>query len=155
MIVDKQYYVYAAGPIAGCSWEECTKWRNDLRYMFPTNITVISPLRAKKYLNQEKSVALDYKEFPLSTQRGIVTRDKFDVARCDLVFVNLLNAKTVSIGTCFEIAWAHLLNKPIIVVMEDRAIHQHPFIKECSNFIFNDLEEAVKVATAILLPEIP
>ena len=37
-------YIYLAGPIAGCTEEEATEWRDDVINMLPHNIVGISPL---------------------------------------------------------------------------------------------------------------
>ena len=38
--------------------------------------------------------------------KGIVTRDRWDVAKADVVLMNLVGATQVSIGTMVELGWA-------------------------------------------------
>ena len=40
-------YVYLAGPIAGCTEEEATEWREYVCTYFPHGIVGISPLRCE------------------------------------------------------------------------------------------------------------
>src|SRR5271167_1832462 len=111
--------VYLAGPITGLTYEGCVDWRQKaIDYLDQFGIQGLSPLRSKDYLLQETSVADSYEEKILSTQRGIYGRDKFDCERADVVLVNVLGAKRVSIGTVMEIAWATGKNTPVVLVME-------------------------------------
>ena len=40
-------YIYLAGPIAGCTEEEATSWRDYVNSMLPYGIVGISPLRCE------------------------------------------------------------------------------------------------------------
>ena len=149
--------VYLAGPISGEGYTEATNWRNDITEKLRP-IECFSPLRFKSYLDKGTTIrdqydkVLDGPDFVLSTQKGIMTRDYFDCNRADLIFVNLLGAKKVSIGTAMEIAWAYSLHKPVVVAMEDEGnIHEHAMLKEAIGFRVTTLEQAVKVTRAILL----
>jgi hypothetical protein len=48
----------------------------------------------------------------LLTQKATFHRDLFDVTRASVLFVNLLGAKIVSVGTVMEMAWAHVKGTP-------------------------------------------
>src|SRR5271157_1829498 len=99
--------VYLAGPITGLTYQGCTDWRQKaMDYLAEYGIQGLSPLRAKDYLLNETSIADTYDDTILSSQRGIFARDKFDCERSDVIFVNLLGAQRVSIGTVMEIGWA-------------------------------------------------
>ncbi|KKL04386.1 hypothetical protein LCGC14_2616560, partial [marine sediment metagenome] len=66
-----------------------------------------------------------------------------DVMACDAVLCNMLGAKIVSIGSVCEIAWAMLMRKIVVLVMEGRGnVHEHEFLKECA-LVFNDLDTAI------------
>ena len=89
--------VYLAGPITGLTWKDATEWRDTVRCVLqPFGISCYSPLRAKNYLSHldenNGGIADSYpKELsPLSTGRGITTRDRWDATRCDVLFVNFL-----------------------------------------------------------------
>lgn len=146
----KNYLIYCAGPITGTSYDDTVNWREKIKEMLPENIEAISPMRGKAFLKNEKSVLDSYETNVLTSQKGITTRDRNDVIRCDLLIVNLLNAKKVSIGTVMEIAWADMLRKPIVLIMEKDNIHNHSILRETAGFIVTNIDEAVHVAKTIL-----
>lgn len=82
--------------------------------------------------------------------KGVVTRDKFDATRCSILFVNLLGAKKVSVGTCVEIGWADANDVPIVLVMEKGNIHEHAFITESASFVTDNINDAINIVRAIL-----
>lgn len=146
----KSHTIYMAGPISGCSYGECTDWREYFKTLVPASVQCLSPMRGKDYLAGEKIIDGSYPEKVLSCSRGIMTRDRFDCTRADLVLVNLKDAPRVSIGTVMEIAWADYRRTPIIAVMEKGNMHEHPMIDEAIGFRVETLEEAAHVAKVIL-----
>jgi hypothetical protein len=90
-----------------------------------------------------------YPEHLLSTPQGTITRDRYDVARCDALFVNFLNSEAVSIGTIMEMAWADAWRIPIILAMETRNIHDHA-LRQVAGFITGDLDEAIQTAVDVV-----
>jgi len=143
--------IYLAGPISGLSYGESTDWRQYVMDNLHDDVEGLSPLRAKGYLKGIETLADQYRDWPLSTQKGIYARDKWDCERADVVLVNLLGAKTVSIGTVMEIAWAAQKNTPIVLVMEEDNIHQHAMLNEACPFIVDSLEKAIDVLHALLI----
>lgn len=120
----------------------------------PTGILGYKPLRGKQYLqNMGELAPVISKPSNLATNKAIVGRDKFDVMTCDAMLVNLLGAKRVSIGTMFEMAWCHLLQKPQVVVMEKEGnLHEHAFVLECGTHYTDSLDEGIRIIQRILLP---
>ena len=114
--------VYLAGPITGLDYEGATDWRESATKMMHP-IEALSPMRYKAYLIQYGKLLATYGDIgvknPLSTDKGITTRDRWDVERCDIVLMNFLGAEIVSIGTCIEIGWADTHRKPIVMLMEE------------------------------------
>lgn len=147
--------VYLAGPIAGLNYAGATDWRGYVKEeLAKVNIDAYSPMRAKEYLVNKGilTATIGNTKHPLSTHKAIVSRDRFDATRCDILFVNLLGAKIVSIGTMMEMAWADLSRIPIVCVIEpDGNIHEHGFVQELINFRLPTIEEALLVTKAILL----
>lgn len=149
--------VYLAGPISGLTFAGCTSWRDHVsRELTAVGIKAFSPMRAKEYLAQLESISGHGNEYAhmgvLSKARGVMTRDRFDAMRCDVLFVNLLGAERVSIGTCMEIAWADAKRTPIILAMEEAGNpHTHMMIAEAVGFHVPTLEEAIHITKAILL----
>lgn len=146
--------MYLAGPITGLSYDGCTDWRDQVTKWAEPDIVCYSPMRAKNYLLNRTTIADQYDEFILSTQRGIYTRDFYDCRTRDLIFVNLLGAQKVSIGTVMEIAWGAAFNKPIVLVMEKNGnIHEHAMLREACPMRVETLEDGMYVARALLLPQ--
>ena len=144
------YRLYLAGPITGCSYAGCTDWRKGFAAALDGyNIECLDPMRGKAYLAAEECIGNDY-AMVLSCSRGIITRDRFDCTRCNLLVVNFLGAEKVSIGTVMEIAWADLYRIPIIIVMEDGNIHEHAMLSEACGFRVTTVNEALLIAKAIL-----
>ena len=146
--------VYLAGPITGLSYGGSVDWRNSVKsQLADINITGISPMRHKDYLVGQAVVPDSIEDKVMSSQRGIFARDYWDVRRCDAIFVNLLDAQTVSIGTVMEIAWAWAHQKPCVLTMEnDSNIHEHPMLREACPFRVDTVDEGVDIIARLLLP---
>jgi nucleoside 2-deoxyribosyltransferase len=112
-------------------------------------------MRSKGYLSSESSLKDSYEHADglasvLSSSKGITTRDRWDTSRCDLMIVNLLGTEKVSIGTMMEIAWADMLRKPVILVIEDEGNpHDHAMVRESIGFRVSSLSDAVRIAAAM------
>jgi hypothetical protein len=150
--------VYLAGPITGLSYGEVTDWRAWVREELGNHdIYGACPMRGKEYLSHIQEMAASpgdkYMQMSvLSTNRGIMTRDRFDALRCDVLLVNFLGAQRVSIGTCMEIAWADSRRTPIVCAMEPEGNpHEHAMILEAVGFRVPSLEGAVHIIKSILL----
>ncbi len=140
--------VYLCGPMTGETYEHATSWRNDVKFKLGCScIKTINPLRGKAFLEVAGVLGNTNGQSPLESAEGIVTRDYWDVSHCDILLVNFLGAKIVSIGSCFEIAWAYRRKIPIIIVMEKSGnVHEHCFITVCSGgFRVTTLKEAIKL----------
>lgn len=145
--------VYISGPIAGCTWDEATSWRNQIVDLLP-ECDVRNPMRGKEFLKWQKQMPHTADDTPISSQRAIVMRDHWDVKNSNVLIVNLGDAKQVSIGTCFELAWAWSYRIPAILIMEDGNPNDHPFIREASYVQVNSLSEAIKTTRQLLnLPD--
>lgn len=153
--------VYLAGPITGLDYAGCTDWRiQATAELAAAGIKGLSPMRWKEYLRAEgilpalRNAKEDYayaKYGVMATSRGIMTRDRFDCTRCDVVLVHLGGAAKVSVGTVMEIAWADLKRTPIVAVMEEGNVHEHGMINEAIGFRVDTLEEALNVIKGILI----
>lgn len=144
--------VYLCGSISGLTADEIAAYHlpaaSSLGF---SGIDVISPMRGKQELSGAGVIDGAYAERgPLFSTHGIFTRDKFDVLRCDALLANFSAARKVSIGSLFEIAWAQDHGKPVVIVMDDVGLHDHPFIRAASPFIHNNLVDAVACLVNIL-----
>lgn len=130
--------VYLSGPISGRLFGDAAHWREyAARRLQEIGIKAVSPLRFKEYLANEGPLSKrGYERHPLSTPRGVTTRDRYDCTTADLVLVNLLHAGDVSIGTVMEIAWADAFRIPIVLIMEDQGNpHEHLILNEVCGFV--------------------
>lgn len=148
--------VYLAGPITGLSFAGCTEWRDAaVGRLAEDGVKGLSPMRAKEYLAHLTTISGHGREYAhlgvFATPRGVMTRDRFDCTRCDILLVNLLGAKAVSIGTVMEIAWADGRRIPIVVAIEKEGNpHEHMMVNEAIGFRVETLDEALAVTIAIL-----
>lgn len=149
--------VYLAGPITGLNYHGCTEWREEVAAQLgASGIKAFSPMRAKAYLASLAELSGHGTEYAhmgvLSQARSVMTRDRFDATRCDVLFVNLLGAKQVSVGTVMEMAWADLKRTPIVCAMEKAGNpHEHMMVNEAIGFRVETLDEAVHIIKSILL----
>lgn len=121
-----------------------------------TGIVGYSPMRAKEYLTSA-GVLLDrpeaYDQYVLSTAAGITARDSWDVATSDLILINLLGTTEVSIGTVLEVGMGYAQRKPMVCAMESDNVHVHAMFNTMIPWIVDDLDYAIDIAKAILLPD--
>tara|TARA_Y100001933_G_scaffold232544_1_gene251226 strand:+ start:104 stop:556 length:453 start_codon:yes stop_codon:yes gene_type:complete len=145
-------YVYLAGPIAGLTYGDATDWRDDVKRALETmpHVKALSPLRNKTYFDREQTLEDSYEQLLFSGQRAITVRDRFDCLRADVILMNLLGAKKVSIGSMIEMGWADDLKRPVVLVMEPGNIHDHAMVRELASWIVPDLQQAVTVVHGIL-----
>jgi nucleoside 2-deoxyribosyltransferase len=147
--------VYLAGPITGLNYAGATDWREYAKSALEPHIVGLSPMRGKHYLAQLQNISGTGEEYAhfgsLSLPRGVMTRDRFDATRCDVLFVNVLGAKSVSIGTVMEIAWADLKHIPVVCAIEKSGnVHEHMMINEAIGFRAETIDEALHYIKAIL-----
>jgi nucleoside 2-deoxyribosyltransferase len=145
-----QKTLYLAGPLTGASYGDALDWRKYVESKLPADVIAFSALRGKAYVTKERVLKDTYPEHLLSTPKGTITRDRYDVSRCDALFVNFLNSDRVSIGTIMEMAWADAWRIPIILAMEARNIHDHAFVRQVAGFITGDLDEAIQTAADVV-----
>jgi nucleoside 2-deoxyribosyltransferase len=148
------FKVYLAGPISGQTYGACASWREYAKeQLADLGINGYSPLRGKRYLDNGKPIVSAQGQSPLSTTKGIMTRDHFDCTTADLLIVNFLEAKEVSVGTVMELAFAYTHQIPVICcVYEDDPLYKHPMVHEAIPFRVDSVEQAVDLAAQILLP---
>ena len=149
--------VYAFGPIAGQTYLSASSWRDWLaQQLYPHGITVLSPLRFKSSLRNHGVLSghgRDYEPDALTTDKAVLARDKFDVLRADMLAGYFLGADRVSIGSMFEMAWAHEAHKPIAVAVPfdgQTHPHDHLFFNETADFRVHSLEDLRDVCIAVL-----
>lgn len=151
----KEKYVYVAGPVSKGSFSDCSRWRDKAKFHLDNldgKFKVLDPLRGKECTANEKYL-LPSGYTGNASDHVIFETCIWDIRRCDVVLANLSEAKVVSIGTMFEIAWAYSLGKYIVVVMgdSDSDLHNHAFVKEAASIILPNLEEAMEYIEEIVI----
>jgi len=152
--------VYLAGPISGLTYDEATEWRQDAQEeLAKSGIKAISPLSSAVHLRHHKGVLTDCEITPglecavraMSTPTGVVTRDRFYCLNTDVMILNLLGSKRVSIGSMVEVGWANARDIPIILIIEETGnLHEHAFVTECCQFRTTNIADALYVVKGIL-----
>lgn len=147
--------VYLAGPITGLTYEGATDWRKSFVDVVTSHnpaINCMSPMRAKHHLEAigEIPATGNGAYGAMSGGPAIVARDYADTVSSDIIVVNLLGAKRVSIGTMFEIAWAYSQHIPVVLVIEDGLVnlHSHSMLFNMVGYRVNNLNDAIKIVTA-------
>ena len=144
--------IYLAGPISGLTYEGAQDWRDYFTNTIDPQIACFSPLRGKEYLKMRGPLEGSYAEFPLSTDRGITSRDRNDCMGADLVVFNMLGAKRVSIGTMVEFGWADAARVPSVLIMEKEGnVHEYPMVREIASFRVDNLKDAIAISEIVLL----
>ena len=149
--------VYLSGPITGLTYGGATDWREYARRdLADAGIEGVSPMRAKQYLAALNGPISGHgREYAhlgvLSTQQSVVTRDRFDTQRVDVVLMNLLGAERVSIGSMVELGWADAARVPVVTVIEKTGnCHDHMFVFGLTGFRVETLDEGLDIVKAIL-----
>lgn len=166
----KVFKIYLSGPISGLTYNESDKWADEakdkLHYIGSGSnlfqVVGYRPLRYNEYTldgkRLDKNIVYNANKTdtvnmnPTLTDRAIVSRDRYDVITSDVLLVNLLGAKEKSIGTMFEMAWAYEKRIPIVCIIEENNIHDHPFVRESIDYRVDNLNDAVEMIHRILMP---
>lgn len=146
--------VYLAGPIAGLTYDDAQDWRDYAQsYLESNGIDGFSPLRKKRSLLVGRLGTFACGTHPLTTNRGILTRDHHDVMNCDALLVYLFASDSLSVGTIMEVAWAHAYRKPVIACIEATGnVHEHCMLSEAIDFRTPELDDALNIVCSILNP---
>ena len=136
--------IYLAGPISGNGYEETVAlFEAKIVPLEAAGYEVLHPMLGKSELRNEVEFRAHGYENPVSTNHAIVERDCWMVQSVDIVFADLSAATRVSIGTCFELAWASLLGKHTVVVLPESGPHQHAFVLEAADIVLHSVAEAL------------
>lgn len=140
--------IYLARPITGLGYDEVVGYYDRLKNELEGyGYDVFQPMTAKGYLRNErefKSTGYDGVHQPVSTNHAIFERDMWMIRTADMIYCNLMGAKSVSIGCVSEMAAGAVLGKHVIVAMEPENIHRHAFILEAADAVFAAHEDAMQ-----------
>jgi nucleoside 2-deoxyribosyltransferase len=116
--------IYLAGPINGCTDEECKDWR--VQAKFSLGIETVDPMKR------------DYRGKESTCYREIVELDKRDIRTCDAVLVNFPKP---SAGTSMEILYAWEYDIPVCVVIP-QAVRISPWVRYHATKIVHRFSDA-------------
>jgi hypothetical protein len=151
----RQRTVYLSGPITGRTLPQAVDWRVYVTQRLAPAVLIIDPMRdavdssvpSRRQLSDSERLA------HLLHGKEVLDRNRMDIARSDLVLVNLLGADATSIGAIGEIFWADAFRKPVILVREDSYnIHDHGIVNAIACSVCSDLDSAIAKTKSILLP---
>jgi len=140
--------IYVAGPMRGLTYDQANEWRLAAESALP-ECDIFSPMRGKEYL-RDLDVIPGAVGDKMSSSQAIYIRDRWDVRTADAILVYLLGAKEISIGTCFEMAWATAYNIPVVIVMKEGDVHEHPFVRQAAWIVVDSLHEGLNALRILL-----
>ena len=148
--------IYVGHPISGRPQEEIldyyTKIDQELTEM---GYKVYHPMVGKGIVrNDIKFRAETQGSDPICQNHAIKERDKWMVQVTDIQIQDFTGATMASIGCVSELAWADLLNKHTVVVMDKTNIHRHAFVMEMADIVFETLDEAKEYLRKLIKKEI-
>lgn len=141
--------VYLAGPLTGQKNEDIVDWRmSATSRLKEIGITTHSPIEAIRHRLARNE------DFPNASPDGdiaehpdlIFDKDTFLVRKSDLVLMDL-RTSWKSVGTLFELGYAHAYNKPVVVICKPSTIERHPFIYR-SSVVTHELDDALDAVEA-------
>jgi len=137
--------VYLAGPITGKGFAEVSGHFAGLKSRLERcGYQVLHPMLGKDHLRTETTFRPEGYTHPVTQDHAIFERDQWMVTKqVDIVLADLSQATRVSIGTCYELAWASLAGVHTVVVLPDDNPHRHCFVTESADIIFEALGDAV------------
>lgn len=119
--------VYLAGPINGCTDEECKAWRAKARIMLEPTHAVIDPMD------------FDCRGMESEMAGEIIKHDLQMLDEADLV---LANAEKPSWGTAMELVYARQGGKPAVVFVGQGGLAASPWLRCHSSKICGTLFQA-------------
>ena len=145
--------VYLSGPITGVSRTAASNWRKFVIDRLAQGIVAVDPMRDAVDDRVISEARLDdaARLQHLLHGKEILERNRADIARCDLLLANFLEAERVSIGSVGEIFWADGLRKHVIVVREQHGNpHDHGMINAIAFATYVSLNAAIGKINVLL-----
>jgi len=142
----KNLKVYCAHPISGLTWDAVVDYYNDIKEKLESmGFDVFQPMTGKGEIRTEINERFQPANFKsaVASNHAIFERDRWMVSQSDILYLDLTGAELTSIGCMMELAWASLLGKYAVVVMDKENIHRHAFVLEAADIIFEDADTAL------------
>ncbi len=148
-----EYLVYLAGPMTGVRLQKAMAWRQYVKERLPSCFKTRNPLLSEQQVEGNAKIPKEIETGIFGKGKAFTRKDKNDVRRASLVFINFIGATEVSIGTICELAWAYLFGVPTVVVIDRKNVHWHPFIIEMADVIVDNLDDGINAVKALLLDD--
>jgi len=116
------------------------KFRNSL---IDLEVEIIAP-----YLSQSRLLIV--KEFDSQKATSVVSSNLAELGQCDVLILDMSDPRRQYIGMIFEMAFAFINNKIIIVFTDSSQIKKRTFIYGTANYICSSLEDLRKYIAHIL-----
>jgi len=136
--------LYVARSISGYSFEQVVSYYEMVIRDLKEWYEIFCPMTGKGFLRNELKFKAEGYGTSISTNHAIFERDKWMISQTDIILTDLMDTDHVSIGCVMELAWASLLGKYTIVIMEKENIHNHAFILEAADIIFENYYDAIE-----------
>lgn len=135
--------IYLSGSMMDSSWEEQTKWRQQVQDAIKFNYEC-----EKKPIFFNPVNYFNFEEVRYKSQREVMNFDLNGLRNSDLVIVNFNNPS--SLGTCAELAIAYDMKMPIVGINKDGK-ELHPWLECFCDRICGSIKEAVEYVVEFYL----
>lgn len=142
----KNLKIYCAHPISGLTWDDVVNYYNDIKEKLESiGFDVFQPMTGKGEIRTEVKERFQPGNFKsaVASNHAIFERDRWMVSQSDILYLDLTGAELTSIGCMMELAWAALLGKYAVVVMDKENVHRHAFVIEAADIIFENADTAL------------
>lgn len=137
--------IYCVHAISGKSADEVFEYYKRIQERLEKHYDVFIPMFGKNSLRTEAAFKAEgYTGNPLTSNHAIFERDRWMVTQSDIIFANLTGTTEASIGSMMELAWASILGKYVVLVMEKENIHRHAFVLEAADVIYENEKDAME-----------
>lgn len=153
--MDKPFFIYLVHAMSGLKWEDVAEYyqkaKKDLDAL---GYYTMHPMCAKGELKGAKfDPRAGETANPVVSPHGITRRDHWMVRKADIVFADLSGVKKKSIGSIAEVSAAYTQGKHTIGVMEKGNVHEHAFMFEQFDVIFETYAEAIEYLKKLIRGE--
>jgi len=139
--------IYLTHPMTGLPLRDVFAYYDDLTAKLrDIGYRALSPMLGTDWLREEADQpagAIGYDDHPLCTPKAIFRRDHWMVREANVVFADFTGATSPSIGSCFELAWAHEIGAYVVVVMDRGNPHWHSFVLAGADVVFPTADDAL------------
>lgn len=134
--------VYLAGPMTHTEDEGAGWMKSASDLLRHVGITPVLPMPTHEYTDR-------YMIRAEVVDKVLTIRDKWAATTCDVILANFSHAIKASIGTSIELGWASQAGVPIVGVVPEGNVHEHPMVLSLLSIRTLDLGTAVRAVVAL------